>query len=146
MDSAPKEAAWILVQIGHLYWIEAELRKQRAGVALRDAYRSSQSRPVIRRIQQALERWQSTRRFLPQSSIGKAVSYALGQWESLEVYLQDAQIEIDNNLVYTAHGITFYEIVIAGVAAYQVTHPEEVDQAAWISNFEEALAKPLICM
>jgi hypothetical protein len=45
-----------------------------------------------------LERWQSTRRFLPQSSIGKAVSYALGQWDSLEVYLQDAQIEIDNNL------------------------------------------------
>src|SRR6201995_2013386 len=56
----PKEAAWILVQIGHLYRIEAELRKQGAGVALRDAYRSSQSRPVIRRIQQALERWQST--------------------------------------------------------------------------------------
>jgi hypothetical protein len=37
-----------------------------------------------------------------QSSIGKAVSYALGQWESLEVYLQDAQIEIDNNLVENA--------------------------------------------
>jgi transposase len=102
LDSAPKEAAWILVQIGHLYRIEAELRKQRAGVALRDAYRSSQSRPVIRRIQQALERWQSTRRFLPQSSMGKAVSYALGQWESLEVYVQDAQIEIDNNLVENA--------------------------------------------
>jgi transposase len=102
MDSAPKEAAWILIQIGHLYRIEAELRKQRAGVALRDAYRSSQSRPVIRRIRKALERWQKARRFLPQSSMGKAVSYALGQWESLEIYLQDAQIEIDNNLVENA--------------------------------------------
>jgi transposase len=30
------------------------------------------------------------------------VSYALGQWESLEIYLQDAQIEIDNNLVENA--------------------------------------------
>jgi transposase len=97
-----KEAAWILVQIGHLYRIEAQLRKQRAGVVLRDANRSSQSRPIIQRIRQALERWQSTRRFLPQSSIGKAISYALGQWESLEVYLQDAQIEIDNNLVENA--------------------------------------------
>jgi hypothetical protein len=29
----------------------------------------------------------------------------LGQWESLEIYLQDAQIEIDNNLVYAARGI-----------------------------------------
>ena len=101
-DSAPKEAGWILVQIGHLSRIEAQLQKQRAGVVLRDAHRSSQSRPVIQRIRQALERWQSTRRFLPQSSIGKAISYALGQWESLEVYLQDAQIEIDNNLVENA--------------------------------------------
>jgi hypothetical protein len=33
------------------------------------------------------------------------VSYALGQWESLEIYLQDAQIEIDNNLVYAVRGI-----------------------------------------
>ena len=102
MDSAPKEAAWILVQISHLYRIEAELRRQRAGIALRDAYRSSQSRPIIRRIRKALERWQKARRFLPQSSMGKAVSYALGQWESLEIYLQDAQIEIDNNLVENA--------------------------------------------
>ena len=34
--------------------------------------------------------------------MGKAVSYALGQWESLEIYLQDAQIEVDNNLVENA--------------------------------------------
>jgi transposase len=101
-DSAPREAAWVLVQLKHLYHIEAELRCQRAGVALRDAYRSSQSRPVTRRIRQALERWHTNRRFLPQSSMGKAISYALGQWESLEVYLQDAQIEIDNNLVENA--------------------------------------------
>ena len=101
-ESAPKEAGWILVQIRHLYQIEAELRQQRAGVALRDAFRSSQSRPIIQRIREALERWQKAQRFLPQSSIGKAISYALGQWESLEIYLQDAQIEIDNNLVENA--------------------------------------------
>ena len=40
--------------------------------------------------------------FLPQSSVGKAISYPLGQWESLEIYLQAAQIEIDNNLVENA--------------------------------------------
>jgi hypothetical protein len=31
----------------------------------------------------SLGRWQSTRRFLPQSSIGKTVSYAVGQREPL---------------------------------------------------------------
>ena len=34
--------------------------------------------------------------------MGKAVSYALTQWESLEVYLKEPKIEIDNNLVENA--------------------------------------------
>jgi transposase len=34
--------------------------------------------------------------------MGKAIIYALGQSQSLEIYLQDAQIEIDNNLVENA--------------------------------------------
>jgi len=34
--------------------------------------------------------------------MGKALSYALGQWESLEVYLQEPAIEIDTNLVENA--------------------------------------------
>jgi Transposase IS66 family/Enoyl-CoA hydratase/isomerase len=40
-----------------------------------------------------------TRRFLPQSTMGKAIQ---DHWESLEVYLQDPLIEIDNNLVENA--------------------------------------------
>jgi transposase len=31
-----------------------------------------------------------------------AVTYALSQWESLEVYLHEPEIEIDNNLVENA--------------------------------------------
>ena len=102
LDHAPKEAAWILVQIGHLYEIERRLRRQQAGPALRDAYRTSQSKPICRRVHRVLQRWYLTRRFLPKGSMGKAVSYALGQWESLEVYLQKPEIEIDNNLVENA--------------------------------------------
>lgn len=102
LDHAPKEAGWILIQIGHLYEIERRLRRQRAGRTLRDAYRSSQSRPICARIRRVLQRWHITRRFLPQGTMGKAIHYALGQWESLEVYLQDPLIEIDNNLVENA--------------------------------------------
>jgi transposase len=102
LDHAPKEAAWILVQIGHLYEIERRLRRQQAGPALRDVYRTSQSKPICRRIHRVLQRWYLNRRFLPKGSMGKAVSYALGQWESLEVYLQEPEIEIDNNLVENA--------------------------------------------
>ncbi|HEY4051814.1 MAG TPA: IS66 family transposase [Acidobacteriaceae bacterium] len=102
LDHAPKEAGWVLIQIGHLYDIERTLRRQRAGPVLRDAYRTSQSAPICRRIQRVLQRWYITRRFLPRSTMGKAVSYTLGQWQSLEVYLKEPEIEIDNNLVENA--------------------------------------------
>lgn len=102
LDQAPQEAGWVLLQIGHLYTVERELRHQRAGPRLREARRSSQSRLVYARIGRVLELWQKTRRILPQSSLGQAISYALGQWESLAVYLQDGTIEIDNNLVENA--------------------------------------------
>jgi transposase len=102
LDHAPKEAGWILLQIGHLYEIERRLRRQRSGRALRDAYRSSQSRPICGRVRRMLQRWSIAKRFLPQSTMGKAIHYALEQWESLEVYLKDPLIEIDNNLVENA--------------------------------------------
>jgi hypothetical protein len=34
--------------------------------------------------------------------MGKAVSSTLAKWESLEVYLKESEIEIDNNLVENA--------------------------------------------
>ena len=102
LDHAPKEAAWVLLQMAHLYDIERKLRQQRAGMALRDADRASQSAPICQRIHRILRRWLIARRFLPKSTMGKAVSYALTQWKSLEVYLRDPKIEIDNNLVENA--------------------------------------------
>jgi transposase len=94
----PKKAGWILIQIGHPYDIERRLRHQRAGPALREAYRASQSVPICRRIYRALQRWY----LIPRSTMGKAVSYALAQWDSLEVYLKEPELEIDNNLVENA--------------------------------------------
>ena len=102
LDHAPKEAGWVMRQIAHLYDIERKLRPQRGGPALRDAYRASQSAPICRRIHRILQRWYLTRRFLPKSTMGQAVGYALGQWESLQIYLKDPKIEIDNNLVENA--------------------------------------------
>ena len=102
LDHAPKEAGWVMRQIAHLYDIERKLRRQRGGPALRDAYRASQRAPICRRIHRILQRWYLTRRFLPKSTMGQAVGYALGQWESLQIYLKDPKIEIDNNLVENA--------------------------------------------
>jgi len=96
---AKQRAAWILRQIGHLYEIERELRTSRAGPALREAIRSSRSRPILDRIHRALMRFRQSRAHLPKGLMGKAIAYALGQWKMLNTYLTDGRIEIDNNLV-----------------------------------------------
>ena len=64
--------------------------------------RASQSRPIVERIERALVRLKSSGRHLPQSLLGGAIDYALGQWRTLEVYLDDGRVEIDNNLVENA--------------------------------------------
>lgn len=102
LEFCPRTASWILRQIQNLYRVEAGLREQRAGPRLRQAVRASQSRPIVQRIQRALVALKGSRRHLPQSVLGQAIDYALGQWSTLEVYLQDGRVELDNNLVENA--------------------------------------------
>jgi transposase len=99
-DSAPRTLGWVLRQIGHLYKIEEQLRVNRAGPALRQAVRAAQSAMIVRRIHAALVRIRG--RYLPQSAVGRALTYALEQWPGLERFLGDGRLEIDNNLVENA--------------------------------------------
>jgi transposase len=101
-ESAPRTAGWFVRQIQHLYHTEAGLREHRAGPQLRAAVRASQSRPVVERIERALVKLKTSGRHLPQSLLGGAMDYTLGQWRTLEVYLADGRVEIDNNLVENA--------------------------------------------
>jgi transposase len=102
LEQSPRSGAWILGQIQQLYAVEAALRQQRAGPRLRAAQRAWQSQPVIRRLERALLALKASHRYLPQSLLGQAIDYALGQWSTLAVYLDQGQIEIDNNLVENA--------------------------------------------
>ena len=101
-EESPKISGWFLRQIQHLYRIESGLRQKQAGPALRQAVRAHQSRPIVERIGRALVRFKSLGRFLPKSLLGDAIDYALGQWSTLQVYLGDGRVEIDNNLVENA--------------------------------------------
>ena len=101
-ETAPKAAGWFLKHFQNLYALEKQLRQTRAGPKLRQAYRASLSRPVLARLHRALMRLKEKRRYLPQSLMGKAIDYALGQWSSLQLFLEDGRVEIDNNLVENA--------------------------------------------
>jgi transposase len=102
LESSPKTAGWLLRQIQHLYRVEARLRELRAGPKLRVAVRGHESKPIVERLERAFIRLKRSGRFLPQSLLGIALDYALGQWRTLDVYLDDGRVEIDNNLVENA--------------------------------------------
>jgi transposase len=102
LEQTPGRAGWIMRQIQQLYRIESILREIRAGPALRQATRSHQSRPIVARLRKTLILFKTSHQHLPQSLLGRAIDYALGQWTTLEVYLKDGRVEIDNNLVENA--------------------------------------------
>ncbi|MCY0871099.1 MAG: IS66 family transposase, partial [Firmicutes bacterium] len=61
----------------------------------RHAGRQKQSRPVL----DAFSAWlheQSTQ-VLPKSALGKAITYCLNQWSKLVVFMEDGNLELDNN-------------------------------------------------
>lgn len=99
LKDSQEENGWILKQIGELYRIEQQLRESRAGPDERQAVRLRQSRPITQSLHRRLKQLLEERSHLPQSQTGKAISYALRQWDLLEVYQKDGRIEIDNNLV-----------------------------------------------
>jgi transposase len=101
-ETTPQMSGWLLRQIQHLYRVEAGLREHRAGPRLRAAVRASHSRLIVTRLEKVLRHLQARGRYLPQSSLGQAIDYALGQWPTLTVYLNDGRVEIDNNLVENA--------------------------------------------
>ena len=105
LEQSPRLVAWILRQIAHLYHIEQKLRNANAGPALRQAVRAAESRMIHQRLHKTLTLL-AKRRILPKSKLGKAIHYALRQWSQLELYLTDGRVEIDNNLVYAALGIS----------------------------------------
>lgn len=100
--AAGLHAGFILLQIQHIYRIEAKLRGQKAGPRLRQAVRSAESRMIIERMSKALIRIKQRGRYTPQSAMGKAINYTLTLWPMLQVYLEDGRVEIDNNLVENA--------------------------------------------
>ncbi len=89
-------AAWFVGQIGQLYVVEKQLREQKAKPRLRAAKRLWQSRPVLVRLHRAMELIR--RRTLPQGLLAKAIDYTLKRWSALIQFVQDGNLEIDNNL------------------------------------------------
>lgn len=95
-DQDKERAEYVLQRIAELYKIEAELRAVQASPEYISSKRAD-AREVFNTWKQWLDR--ESVKVLPQSPIGKAMTYALNQWPKLQVYLDHPKMHIDNNLI-----------------------------------------------
>lgn len=79
--------------IGELYEVERLCPTGPPGHELRRRLRDERSREIVRRLSQ----WSLDVRALPESALGKALSYMHGLWKGLTRFLDDPAIPLDNN-------------------------------------------------
>ena len=105
LKSAQKLSAPMMLLMGKLFHIESALkaRRDRCDMAdedfheLRSKVRKRRSAGIVEAIRVMLLDLESRYEVLPKSEIGKAVTYALNQWQTLIAFLEHPEAELDNN-------------------------------------------------
>lgn len=97
---SPEVVMPILIDIQDLYRIERWLRQTKAPPECRHLIRRARSRPLVEALHEKILAQRSAH--LPQSNLGAAIGYALGEWESFARYLEDGRMDIDNNKIENA--------------------------------------------
>ena len=96
-ETAPLEANWLLGKLSELYAIEYEAADRKIlGSNKHLALRKLCSAPLMDELQLYIEDEQPCH--LPQGPMGKAITYASNNWETLTRFLDDPHISLDNNL------------------------------------------------
>ncbi len=91
-------ASQVVALIGNIYKIEKEIQGKSESEIL--ALRDEKVRPILEKIEALLKSKKDI--VPPQSLLGKAISYALGQWDRIVTYLQAPFFTPDNNTVENA--------------------------------------------
>ena len=90
----------VLDLIGKLYGVEHQAEKQKLDPGQIKALRAEKSSPILDKLKALLDARVATTP--PQSLLGRAISYALKQWDRLVIYLEDGRLRPDNNLAENA--------------------------------------------
>ncbi len=94
VNRAHRMLAWIR----QLYEIEREAKDRDADT--RCALRQDNAKPILDDMKQWLDEQRNLA--LPKSPIGEAITYALNQWQALNRYLYEGDLDIDNNAAENA--------------------------------------------
>lgn len=81
-----------------LYRIEKEAREHKLSAEQRQALREKEAKPILEALLSLFKNTHAP----PNSGLGKAISYSLKQWPYLKKYVNDGEVEIDNNWVENA--------------------------------------------
>ncbi len=82
--------------IKNLYKLEKEAREQKLSPEEIYQMRQEKAKPIL----DDFEKWLSKRKLEtpPKGLLGKAISYALNQWDRLGGYIKDGHLSPDNNM------------------------------------------------
>lgn len=97
-DSFPEQCEKVLGLIGELYEVEREARAGPDVLAARKSLRAERSQPIISQIHQ----WALGVEALGESPLRKAVEYMGSLWTGLTLFLEEPEVEVDNNAVERA--------------------------------------------
>lgn len=95
LKDGDRQAIWFIGQFRRLYRLEREAKCLPPDQ--RQALRQEQAAPIWALLKERAQALQP--QVLPQSSLGKALSYLINEYEALIGYLKSGRYEIDNNLV-----------------------------------------------
>lgn len=96
----PPKAEYALEQIGRLYQLERQISEEHLSKEQIEDLRKKEAYPIL----QNFEKWMDATysQGLPNSLLGKAISYTYGIYQRLARYVLDGRYRIDNNLAENA--------------------------------------------
>jgi transposase len=101
-DVFPTECQVVLEALKQVFDHDDEARAQQLSPAQRLAYHQALSQPIMDALKRWLQKQVDERLVEPNSSLGKAMAYMQGHWETLTRFLSVVGAPLDNNLVERA--------------------------------------------
>jgi len=95
LDAGDARAAIVVKLLAGLYAVEAEARAQGLSPDALVARRHEKSRPIMAQLRRVIGDLAAGAS--PKSPLGKATTYAINQWPTLEVFLDDGRVPLSKN-------------------------------------------------
>ena len=96
-NKAPEVAKWVLEKTVDIYEVEYDAAAENIlGTDKHLAMRQVRSAALMKELKEYLEAERS--KHLPKGPMGKAISYAVDNWDAMSLFLSDPKIRLDNNI------------------------------------------------